>query len=136
MRTNNEGLCLIETFKDEYDPAESKTASEKAINLFVKVRLTSNQFSALVSLVMHIGIDSFRRSNLLKLINASAKDWRKFVKAADEFHTYIYIDDEHGKRVADDFLIQHRDFEKALFLKPEQIRKRKEPKRGRHINKS
>ena len=123
MKTNAEGLELIALFKDEYEPAESRTSAEKAVTILVTRRMTTNQFSALVSLVMHIGIDTFRRSRMLTMINT--RSLHSMVQAADEFDLYVYIDDDHGRRVLDPFLVRQREFEKALFLKPELVRKRK-----------
>lgn len=120
MKTNNEGRNLIELFKDEYEPAESRTTAEKAINALVRVRLTGNQFSAVVSLVMQIGLDAFKKSKMLKLLNKGFT-----VGAASEFDLHIYDIDDNGQRVISPFLIKHREFEKALFLKPELVQKGK-----------
>jgi lysozyme len=127
MKTNAEGKNLIALYKEEYEELESRTAAEQAVNLYVTRRLTSNQFSALVSLVMSIGIDDFRRSKLLKMVNAKA-DRDSLVKAADQFDLYIYAFDENGRRVVDQFLIEHRVFEKALFLLPELVKTNKKRK--------
>lgn len=43
---------------------------EKGVEAAVKVPLTSNQFSALVSLAYNIGLGAFRSSSLLKYLNA------------------------------------------------------------------
>jgi lysozyme len=125
MRTNAEGLSLIAAFIDEYDAAESRTAAEGAVNLYVKARLNSNQFSALVCLVMNIGRGEFKRSQLLKTINASVKDRDLLLKAADQFDRYIYETNDFGERVLDPFLIKQREYEKALFLLPAILPKRR-----------
>lgn len=44
-------------------------ASESAINSLVKVRLSQDQFDALVSLVFNIGAGAFKDSTLLRLLN-------------------------------------------------------------------
>lgn len=42
---------------------------EQAVNTYVKVDLTQNQFVALVFLCYNIGIEAFRTSTLLKVLN-------------------------------------------------------------------
>lgn len=44
--------------------------AESAVNLLVMVPLRDNQFSALVSFVFNLGVGSFRRSTLLRRLNA------------------------------------------------------------------
>jgi len=41
----------------------------EAINRYIKVKLTQNQFDALVSFVFNIGIGAFQKSTLLRYIN-------------------------------------------------------------------
>jgi GH24 family phage-related lysozyme (muramidase) len=123
MRVNAEGRKLIEFIRDGYTPDESQRDAEKAVKRFVKPLLTNNQFSALVSLVMSIGIDTFRKSRLLMTINGNIKD--SLLKAADHFDHYIYSEDESGKWKPDRELIAYREMEKALFLKPELVKKRR-----------
>jgi lysozyme len=58
---------------------------EKAINDSVKVRLTQSQYDAVCSLVFNIGIGAFKKSTLLKKINAgdfsgAAKEFAKWDK--------------------------------------------------------
>ena len=127
MRTNPKGLELIKIFRDEdeYDFLENKRNAENLISEFIRVPLTSNQFSALVSFIMSEGREAFLKSKLRRLINGSKCDWKKFVKAADEFDKYIYLVDLNGVRVIDEFLIWHRMQEKKLFLKPEIVKSRK-----------
>lgn len=122
MRTNPLGIDLIDRYTDEYEAAESRTAAERSINLFCRIRLTSNQFSALVPLVMHIGIDDFKRSAVLKFLNQG-----KLLKAADAFGHYIYLTDVEG-RFIDECLIVQREAEKALFLMPEIVNQSKRKK--------
>lgn len=43
--------------------------AEKAVNSFVKVKLNQNQFDALVSFVFNVGVEAFRKSTLLKVLN-------------------------------------------------------------------
>jgi lysozyme len=44
--------------------------AEDAVNGYVKIELAQNQFDALVSFVFNIGETAFRRSTLLKKLNA------------------------------------------------------------------
>ncbi|MFA6060819.1 MAG: lysozyme [Taibaiella sp.] len=56
-----------------------------ALTKLVKVSLTQNQFDALLSFVFNVGIDAFKHSNLLELLNngfydaipAQLKRWNK-----------------------------------------------------------
>lgn len=125
MKLNAEGKKLLDAISEDYRTEISRTDAGKAIRLLVKQRLTDNQYSALVSLIVCIGLDTFKKSKLLKLINSSSGDWHNFVKAAEQFDFYIYSDDEEGRRKPDQFMIAHRELEKALFLMPELVRKRR-----------
>ena len=115
MKTNEIGESLIESYEDMYDPAETREDAIKAIRLFVTRRLTSNQFSALIPLIMHIGIDDFKASKMLKLINSG-----RIFEAADQFNFYIYAEVK-SRRKADPFLVKQREMEKKLFLMPEVV---------------
>jgi len=42
----------------------------RAVEKLVKVPLTDNQFAALVSLCFNIGVENFRKSTLLEMLNA------------------------------------------------------------------
>lgn len=44
--------------------------AELVVNSNVKVKLTQNQYNALVSFVFNVGVGAFRNSTLLKLLNA------------------------------------------------------------------
>ena len=48
--------------------------AEAAVDYYVTVPLTQNQFDALVSFVFNLGATAFRRSTLLKKINAGKHD--------------------------------------------------------------
>lgn len=60
---------------------------EKAVEKLVKVELSQQQFSALVSLVYNIGVSNFTKSSVLKSINEGAKreeietNWKKWRKS-------------------------------------------------------
>lgn len=80
---------------------------ENAVNQSVTVELTQNQFDALVSFVYNVGAGNFRKSTLLKRVNAG-----KFAEAADEF---LKWNKAGGKVLAG--LTRRRNAERNLFLK-------------------
>ena len=90
-----ETLLVIDLQKFEY-----------AINTEVKTELTQNQFDALVSFVLNIGIGAFRQSTMLKLLNKGDTK-----SAAEQFNRWIYCG---GKKLAG--LIKRRADEKKLFV--------------------
>lgn len=118
MKTNSEGLKLIDEFCEDYRVFLSRKEAEKAVKRLVKVRLNSNQFSALVSFVMSEGLVSFKKSKLLELVN-----YGNHFKAAEQFEFYIYLYDDEGNQKLDRDLIPHREAEKALYLKFEDVKK-------------
>jgi|GEM_PF-3909231 len=113
MNINGDGLRLVNLYDDEYWTNDVETA-ERSINRMVKADLTSNQFSALVSLLVSISLTEFRRSDLLRFINRGL-----FFDAAKEFENYIIVDNDEDK-----ILKKRRTLEKALFLKPELVPKK------------
>lgn len=78
---------------------------ERAVNKLVTAPLTSNQFSALVSLVFNIGPEAFKASTLLKKLNA-----HDYKGAAYEFHRW----NKSGGKVLMG-LIRRRNAETSLF---------------------
>lgn len=81
---------------------------EAAVNKFVNVPLTSNQYAALVSFTYNLGPQALKRSTLLKKINS-----RQYKLAANEFTKWVYAG---GQKLSG--LIRRREAEKQLFLKP------------------
>ena len=83
---------------------------EGHVNRAVKVRLTQNQFDALVSLVYNIGPTNFNNSTLLRKLNAG-----DYVGAADQFLVWNKgrVD---GKLVVIDGLTNRRKAERQLFV--------------------
>jgi len=71
MKTNRDGLRIINRYDDEYW-TEDVDDAEEAVNKLVTRDLTGNQFSAIVSLVVNIGIAEFKRSKLLKILNGAS----------------------------------------------------------------
>lgn len=78
----------------------------KALNSLIKMDLTSNQFSALVSLAYNIGVTAFAGSTLLKVLNAGG-----IQKVADQIERWDEVDG-----VVVDGLWRRRAAERALYL--------------------
>ena len=74
--------------------------------------LNQNQFDALCSFAFNIGVDNFRRSQMLKRLNAGDT-----VQAACAMDLWRKADFE-GERIVIDALVRRRAAEKALFLTP------------------
>jgi GH24 family phage-related lysozyme (muramidase) len=87
--------------------------AEAAVSRLVKVRLTSNEFSALVSFVFNLGQGSFGRSTLLRKLNAGDKRG-----AADEFRRWNKARVK-GKLQVLRGLTRRREAEMTLFLRPD-----------------
>ena len=79
----------------------------EAIVSTVKVKLSQNQTDALASFVYNIGVDAFKRSTLVKILNTG-----DYVGAADQFDRWV-----HSNKKVLPSLIARRAAEKALFLK-------------------
>lgn len=88
--------------------------AELAVRNAVKVPLTDNQFSALVSLVFNIGADRFKTSAMLRLINTF-----HMVSAAKEFERYNHAKVK-GVSVVLDGLTARRKAERLLFEKEQE----------------
>lgn len=71
-------------------------AVENDVNSAVKVPLTQNQFDALVSFVFNIGGTAFRKSTLLKKLNA-----HDINGAADQFLVWVKQKELTGRRKAE-----------------------------------
>jgi len=80
-----------------------------AVRRHVRVALTENQFTALLSFTFNLGEGNLSRSTLLRLLNAG-----DYTRAADEFLRW----DKAGGRVVVG-LSRRRRAERALFLKPD-----------------
>jgi lysozyme len=87
-------------------------AVQHAVNESVFAPLTQNQFDALVSFAFNVGLDNFRRSQVLKRLNAGAA-----VQAACAMELWRKADFA-GERIVVDALVRRRAVEKALFLTP------------------
>jgi lysozyme len=83
------------------------------VNENVFAPTTQNQFDALCSFAFNIGLDNFRRSQVLKRLNAGSP-----VQAACAMELWRKADFE-GERIVVDALVRRRAAEKTLFLTPE-----------------
>lgn len=77
------------------------------IKTLVKVPLTNNQLSALISFVYNVGINGFKASSMLRLLNSGVDK----NTVADQFDRWVY---DNGVKVKG--LINRRNAEKKLFL--------------------
>ncbi|MDR1662081.1 MAG: glycoside hydrolase family protein [Azoarcus sp.] len=100
------GMIITEAQADAYLLADVG-ATESAVYRSVKVDLTSNQFSALVSFTFNVGAGNFSSSTLLKKLNAG-----DYVGAADQFLVW----NKGGGKVLPG-LVTRRTKERELFLK-------------------
>jgi lysozyme len=82
------------------------TRFENGVRSLVKVPLTSNQFSALVSFAFNVGTGALTQSTLLTRLNQ-----RDYQGAANEFSRWVY----GGGQVLPG-LVRRREAEKQLFL--------------------
>lgn len=80
--------------------------AEQAVTRFVKVDITDNQFSALVSFTFNCGVEALRRSTLLRKLNAGDA-----AGASNEFSKWI----RGGGRILNG-LVRRRQAEQQLFL--------------------
>jgi GH24 family phage-related lysozyme (muramidase) len=85
---------------------EDLTYFENGVNELVKVPLTDNQFSALVSFAFNVGVGAFEESTLLRVLNQKDYD-----AASDQFLRWV---NGGGKVMAG--LVRRREAERNLFL--------------------
>lgn len=78
---------------------------EDAINKYVKVDISQNQFDALVSFAYNVGIANFRLSTLLRKLNK-----KYYIGASKEFSRW-----NKAKGKVLDGLIRRRESERVLF---------------------
>lgn len=101
-----EGLTVPLSEAERLLTRDLKTA-EGHVNGAVQVKLTQNQFDALVSFVYNVGGEAFRTSTMLRLLNAG-----DYVGAANQFPRW---NKDNGKVVQG--LINRRAKERDLFLR-------------------
>jgi lysozyme len=97
----------ITTEEAELFLEEDLKSFEDTVNQNVKIELSQNQFDALVCFVYNIGAANFKKSTLLKKINAN-----KLIEASEEF---LKWNKAGGKTLAG--LTRRRKAEQKLFLK-------------------
>lgn len=83
----------------------------QTVEKLVKVPVNDNEFAALVCFAYNVGTEAFKKSTLLKLLNASADR----VAVADQF---LRWNKAGGKELAG--LTRRRQAERSLFLQPVQ----------------
>jgi len=89
--------------------------AERVIEHLVKIPLTSNRFSALVSFVFNEGAGTFMKSTMLKMLNAG-----DFSGAERQFPLYDKVRIK-GVLQSTVGLQRRRQAERALFLKPDAL---------------
>jgi lysozyme len=80
--------------------------AEQAVNSAVEAPLSQHEFDALVSFVYNVGINAFKSSTLLKLLNED-----EYEQAADQFPGW-----DHVNGIVVPGLAERRAAERALFL--------------------
>jgi lysozyme len=81
------------------------SSTQTAINQLVRVPINQNQFDALVSFVYNVGEDRFRKSTLLRLLNAG-----DYTGAANQFPRW---NKDNGKVIPG--LVSRRLVEQSMF---------------------
>jgi lysozyme len=84
---------------------EDVKEAEDAVNKYVKVALTQNQFDALVSFVFNVGEYAFYKSTMLRLLNTGS-----YKEASEQFGRWVK---DNGKTI--NGLVKRRAAEAALF---------------------
>lgn len=87
---------------------EDLASAEADVSKLVKVPLTDNQFSALVSFTFNLGGAQLGKSTLLKLLNAG-----NYAGAGSQFQFWVF---DNGKKLPG--LIKRRAAEAALWSMP------------------
>ncbi|MGJ8518187.1 lysozyme [Carnimonas bestiolae] len=83
--------------------------AERAVNRYVGVDITQNQFDALVDFVFNLGGGSLSTSTLIKKLNAGDIEG-----AANEFPRWVHS----GGKVMNG-LVRRRNAEQSLFMRPQ-----------------
>ena len=98
------GLEITPEEAEEYLQGDLELIKEK-VESFITVNISENQLDSILSLVYNIGINAFRKSTLLKLLNN-----KHFTAAAAEFLRW----NKAGGKVIPG-LVNRRNAEKAHF---------------------
>jgi len=111
IRTAKEGMVITEAEAEALLRGDLADA-EGAVSRLVKVPVSENEYSALVSLVFNIGAGAFSGSTVLRKLNAGDHKG-----AADAILMWNRAT-VGGKKVVVQGLVRRRDAERSLFLKP------------------
>lgn len=84
--------------------------SENAINRYVNVPLTQNQYDSLVSFIFNVGVDAFKKSTMLTKINND-----DFNGAVNEFDRWKFIT-VNGEKIVSNGLLNRRIEERQFFV--------------------
>ncbi len=91
--------------------ASELTSIREAVDSMVHVSLTPGQREALVDFAYNLGLESLRRSTLLRLLNSG-----DYAGAADQFLRWDHYRDAAGREVVSAGLKLRRTAERTLFL--------------------
>ncbi|EPG37711.1 lysozyme [Acinetobacter colistiniresistens] len=105
LRVKRGDRCTVEQAKSFFQ--QNLRRFEATVNQAVNVVINQNQFDALISLTYNIGQSAFKRSTLLKKLNAE-----DYEGAADQFLVW----NRGGGEILRG-LVRRRETERALFLK-------------------
>lgn len=90
--------------------AEDVHQAANVVNTLVRVPLTQAQFDALVCFVYNIGAGAFRRSTLLRELNAG-----NYAAVPSEMRRWRYETKPSGQKVENAALVARRETEAAMF---------------------
>ena len=94
----------------EYWLSRDLVRFEKCVNGQVRVRITQNQYDALVCFAFNLGCTALRKSTLLKRLNA-----HKYLEAADQFLRWNKVR-IRGVLTVSRGITNRRKIERSLFL--------------------
>ena len=106
QRKVQQGDIITESQAQKWLEMET-SQNAKDIKSLVKVPLNNNQLNALISFVYNVGINGFKKSTMLKLLNSGADK----NTVANQFDKWVF---DNGVIVKG--LINRRKAEKTLFL--------------------
>lgn len=108
------GMVITEEQAEELLRQDLERFENGVLDLLTIQELTSNQFSALVSLAYNIGLGNFKKSTLLKMINKGNKDELKAIHS--QFKRWVWA----GSQILPG-LQRRREAEFDLYSTPDPI---------------